>query len=150
MESDMRKASHVQSKDESDFSDYLAKHPELLEIISRSQATVSTRILRLPQAMEKMGRQGKSAFYAGVKLGMLPSSIPISVRSRGWLESELDAVIAARRLSSRTGQPIDMAKFVQALTQPLALHLVSGTVESVLASHVSALEAYLGTDLSKH
>lgn len=95
----------------------LAQHPALLEIIQRCREIVSTRILRLPTATVKMGL-ATSTFWAAVKFGTLPPAISISTRSVGWLESELDAVIAARLFASRTGQSVDMIEFVSALTRP--------------------------------
>jgi len=92
--------------------------PELLKIIDRCRATISTRILRLPVAKAKMG-QATSTYWAAVKRGELPPPISISQRSVGWLESELDAVIAARMFATRTGRRVDMAQFVRALIRPL-------------------------------
>ena len=95
------------------FTDY----PELVEVIERCRETASTRILRLPLARAKMG-QAASTFWAAVKRQELPPPINISIRSVGWLESELDAVISARIFATRTGRPIDIVQFIKALTVP--------------------------------
>jgi prophage regulatory protein len=113
----MKETTKTTTKDRLGFASSLAEHPELSEIIRRCRNIVSTRILRLPIAKAKMGH-ASSTFWAAVKKGELPKSVAISVRSVGWLESELDAVIAARLFSSRTGQPIDIIEFVRVLTRP--------------------------------
>ena len=58
------------------------------------------KILRLPTVM---GRTGlcRSTAYALVKDGQFPHPINLGTRSVGWLESEINAWIAARVEASR-------------------------------------------------
>lgn len=53
------------------------------------------RVLRLPPTLDKTGEK-RSSFYAKVKAGLMPPAVRLGVRSVGWVEREVDAVIAAR------------------------------------------------------
>lgn len=53
------------------------------------------RILRIREARAKTG-DSNSNFYNKVSAGLLPPPIKLSARSSACLESELDAVLAAR------------------------------------------------------
>ena len=53
------------------------------------------RVLRLLPALDKTGEK-RSSFYAKVKAGLMPPAVRLGVRSVGWVEREVDAVIAAR------------------------------------------------------
>lgn len=87
---------------------------ELQELILRARELVNDRILRLPQTSEKLG-QANSTTWKYVKDGILPPPIRLGPRSVGWLESEINAVIAAKVFASRSQQPIDMKVFVSLL-----------------------------------
>jgi prophage regulatory protein len=55
----------------------------------------SPRILRLSGVREKTGKS-TSGIYADMAAGTFPRSVPIGVRTVGWLSSEVDDWIAAR------------------------------------------------------
>lgn len=87
---------------------------ELHELVRNVQQTVNDRILRLPQMKAKTGH-AVSTIWKYVKNGTLPPPIRLGPRSVGWLESEIDAVIAAQVFASRSRQVIDMKAFVSLL-----------------------------------
>jgi prophage regulatory protein len=60
----------------------------------------SQYIIRLRQAILKTGLS-RSTIYTLIKLGDFPQQIKLSPRTMGFLESEIDAWIAARVASSR-------------------------------------------------
>lgn len=53
------------------------------------------RLLRLPEVISRTGRS-RSAIYRDMLSGQFPKSVPIGPNARGWVESEVDAFIAAR------------------------------------------------------
>jgi prophage regulatory protein len=60
------------------------------------------KALRLPATLLKTGHK-KTAWYAEVAARRAPQPIRIGLRSVAWLESELDAYLAARA-NERDGQ----------------------------------------------
>ena len=56
--------------------------------------------LRLPAVMQRVG-YSKSRLYALISRGEFPQPIRIGQRASAWLESEVDAWIAARVNASR-------------------------------------------------
>ena len=60
---------------------------------------MALKILRATQAQEATGLP-RSSFYSQVAKGLLPPSIPLGPRSVGWVESEINAVNAARILGN--------------------------------------------------
>ncbi|MGR4929292.1 helix-turn-helix transcriptional regulator [Bradyrhizobium sp. CAR08] len=61
------------------------------------------RILRLPDVRQATGKS-RSSIYADMEAGTFPLSVPISGRTVGWLETEIEkwqeARIAARAAKS--------------------------------------------------
>lgn len=53
------------------------------------------RILRLPDTLAKTG-DSRSTHYAKVKVGLMPPAVRLGARSVGWVQFEVDAVLAAR------------------------------------------------------
>jgi prophage regulatory protein len=53
------------------------------------------RVLRLPELMNRLGL-GRSAIYRALREGSFPRPIKITPRASGWLQSEVDAWLAAR------------------------------------------------------
>jgi len=105
-----RNAHQVAAKGRSDY-------PELLELIRLGRAMVNVHVLRIHQVKAKTGL-ANSTIWKCAKNGTLPPPLSISTGSVGWLESELDAVIAARLFASRTGNAVDIVAFVKMLTLP--------------------------------
>ena len=56
-------------------------------------------VLRLPKVLAKTGL-GRSTLYAQMAEGVFPPNIAIGVRARAWVESEVDAVLAARAIGT--------------------------------------------------
>lgn len=63
---------------------------------------MSKRIIRIKETKQKTGL-ARSTIYAGVKQGSFPHPVKLGVRAVGWVESEIDAWIAARVKESREG-----------------------------------------------
>nr|WP_315253383.1 AlpA family phage regulatory protein [uncultured Duganella sp.] len=95
-------------------------------LIQNVHATQDHSVLRLPDSAKKMGR-ANSTFWQDVKNGIAPPPIRVGKRSVGWLSAELDAVLAARALSSRTNRPLDIKVFVSQLVSPRQ-HLKTSTL----------------------
>jgi prophage regulatory protein len=55
----------------------------------------STRVLRLPEVMERLALS-KDSVYRLAKAGSLPQPIKLGARASGWIESEIEASIQAR------------------------------------------------------
>lgn len=64
---------------------------------------MALRIIRLPVVKDRTG-SSTSDIYAGMKTGTFPKSVPIGVRTVGWLESEIDQWIEGR-VAARDNQP---------------------------------------------
>lgn len=60
------------------------------------------RLLRLPEVINRTGLP-RATIYEQMALGIFPKPVPLSVRSRGWIESEVDAWIAARIRARSSG-----------------------------------------------
>ena len=56
---------------------------------------IGSRIIRKPEVKNKTGLPN-STIYELISQGKFPKQIKLSVRSSGWLESEIDEWIAAR------------------------------------------------------
>lgn len=52
-----------------------------------------TNILRLPQALSRVGLQ-KSAFYKAIRDKWMPEPVKLGKRASGWRESDIEAAIA--------------------------------------------------------
>jgi len=62
------------------------------------------RLLALPAVQAKVGGLSKSTLWKLVKTAEFPAPIRITANRVGWLESEVDAWIARRRLRGRAGR----------------------------------------------
>lgn len=56
---------------------------------------MSERLMRRPEVLRRTG-QCTADLYAGMKAGTFPQSVPILKRTVGWVESEVEAWIAAK------------------------------------------------------
>lgn len=63
--------------------------------MSQSEKAEPARILRYPEVFKRTGYHRTSLFKME-KVGKFPKRIPLGPKSVGWLESEVDAWIAAR------------------------------------------------------
>ena len=63
-------------------------------MLDQINTTAPPRLLRLPQVIERTGL-GRSSIYERVAAGTFPRAVELGA-SRAWLESEVDAWIAAR------------------------------------------------------
>jgi prophage regulatory protein len=57
--------------------------------------SLSTKIIRLPQAISKTGLS-RSTIYALIQRGEFPKQVKLSIRSIGFIESEIDQWISDR------------------------------------------------------
>ena len=67
------------------------------------------RVLRLPQVLDRTGLT-RSSLYRLHAAGVFPRRVQISERSVGWVESEVEAWLAARVSSSRPVPAADPAR----------------------------------------
>ena len=58
-----------------------------------NNAPLPTRIIRRPELLEQFGF-GNTTLHNRINEGLMPPSIPLGVRSVGWLSHELDRVLA--------------------------------------------------------
>ena len=64
------------------------------------QAQVTPRLIRRPKVESKVGL-GRSSIYERIARGEFPAPVSLGRRSVAWIESEIDAWIAARISASR-------------------------------------------------
>lgn len=62
---------------------------------SAEQKNSPSRILRLPEVVSRTGLP-RASIYQQMALDAFPKPIALTVRSRGWIESEIDAWIEER------------------------------------------------------
>jgi prophage regulatory protein len=72
-----------------------------MNVMESQNHKAKERILRLEDVKERTGLS-RSTIYLNVNKGTFPSPINLGARCIGWLESELDAWIAARTQISRS------------------------------------------------
>ncbi|WP_193317284.1 helix-turn-helix transcriptional regulator [Janthinobacterium sp. FT14W] len=88
------------------------------ELIDAARENPNRGVLRAHPAAKKAG-YAISTLWRDVKAGVFVKPIQISVRSVAWIEIEIDAILAAKTLMSRTNQKIDMKQFVELLSAPI-------------------------------
>jgi prophage regulatory protein len=69
--------------------------------MSNSPKEYPEAILRLTETKARTG-WSKASIYAGMKDGSFPQSIRLGRRAVGWLASEIQAFIEARKAASRS------------------------------------------------
>jgi len=60
------------------------------------------KFLRIRQVIERTGLS-RPSIYAMIKMGAFPASIALEARAVGWLESEIDKWMEARKSAVKTG-----------------------------------------------
>ena len=53
-------------------------------------------ILRCERGRAKLGNMSKTTWFGQIDSGLIPSGVPVGLRSVGWPEHELDAILVAR------------------------------------------------------
>jgi prophage regulatory protein len=91
--------------------------PEYMALVQLVHDTKDHNVLRLPATAKKMGR-ATSTIWQDVKSGALTPPIRLGLRAVGWLQAEVDAILAARALSSRASMPLNINLFVSLLVAP--------------------------------
>lgn len=93
--------------------------PEFMELILAARACKTSGFIKANRTAEKSAI-GVSTLWRDVKRKVFVPPVRISSRSVAWIEAEVDALLAAKALISRTGKKIDLAQFVAVLVeQPL-------------------------------
>lgn len=87
-------------------------------LIDIARANPNRGVLRARATANKAGL-GLSTLWRDCKSGVFAAPIRISTRSVAWIEAEVDAILAAKTLMSRTAYEVDMKRFVLELTAPL-------------------------------
>jgi len=90
--------------------------PPFTRIIDEACKTQDIEMLRIDQVAQKTG-QAVSTIWLAVKNGLFPPPIKLSSRSVGWIKAEVNAVLAARLLLSRSRFTVDMFVFVTKLIE---------------------------------
>ncbi|MRW87538.1 AlpA family phage regulatory protein [Pseudoduganella sp. FT26W] len=88
--------------------------PKFQELIDAAQASPNRSLLKLPETA-KRSAMGESTIWRDVSRMTFVPPIRISIRSVAWIEAEVDALLAAKALISRTGAKVNLADFVTAL-----------------------------------
>lgn len=88
--------------------------PPFVRIIDEACTTQDIEMLRIDQVAQKTG-QAVSTIWLAVKNGLFPPPVKLSPRSVGWVKAEVNAVLAARLLLSRSRFSVDMSIFVTKL-----------------------------------
>ena len=70
---------------------------------SASGGPIPTKLMRLPAVLSSTGKS-RSTLYREIAAGLFPRSVRIGENSTAWLESEVNAWIAAR-VAERDGRP---------------------------------------------
>jgi len=65
---------------------------------------MASKILRLPDVLQRCGLS-RSSLYALMTEGQFPKSVKISMRSVGWVESDLDDWVQNRIDMTRASNP---------------------------------------------
>lgn len=91
--------------------------PAFLAIIAKARKHNDHTVLRCKDAAAKAGK-GVSTLWRDVKNGVFAPPIKTSARSVAWRVAEIDAVLEAQSLMTRSKQNIDMKVFVAELTAP--------------------------------
>ncbi len=91
--------------------------PAFLAIIANARNHNDHSVLRCKDAAAKAGK-GVSTLWRDVKNGVFAPPIKTSARSVAWRVVEIDAVLEAQSLMTRSKQNIDMKVFVAELTAP--------------------------------
>lgn len=87
---------------------------EFLDLIHAARAGPNKRFMRVQSVAEKAAI-GVSTLWRDVKRGTFVPPVRISSRNVAWVEAEIDALLAAKALMSRSGTTIDLVEFVIAL-----------------------------------
>lgn len=91
--------------------------PEYHMLIDAARANPNRGVLRSKATANKAG-VALSTLWRDVKLGLFAQPIRISNRTVAWVEVEVDAILAAKTLMTRTAQNIDLVHFITLLTAP--------------------------------
>ena len=71
-------------------------------IVPTGQVQKPTCILRLPEVMARVGIR-RALIYQRIADGTFPKQISLGARAVGWLESDIDAWLAARIMAAKGG-----------------------------------------------
>lgn len=91
--------------------------PAFLAIITKARNLNDHSVLRCKPAAARAGK-GVSTLWRDVKNGVFAPPIKTSARSVAWRVVEIDAVLEAQSLMTRSKQNIDIKDFVAKLTAP--------------------------------
>jgi predicted DNA-binding transcriptional regulator AlpA len=88
-----------------------------VDLIAQVRNASRINTIKIKPAALKVGNS-VAGIWAAIKLGTFPPPIKVSARSIAFIEAELDALLAAKREMSRTGQNIDLQVFISLLIAP--------------------------------
>lgn len=86
----------------------------------------SLKIIRLPEALERMGKIGETTYRAAMADGLVPNLIQIATRAVGIPEHELDQCIRHRIAGLSDDQIRNQVKRIHADREKIAAELTGG------------------------
>ena len=92
------------------------------QIILRHMARHTINMLSAAKTADKAGI-GVSTLWRDLKEQLFVPPIQISQRRIAWIESEVDALLEAKRLVSRTSLTVDIRKFVAVLVSMTVMEM---------------------------
>lgn len=87
------------------------------DLIDKARMSPNRSLIKL-ESTAKKSAMGTSTVWRDVSRRTFVPPIRISSRSVAWIEVEVDALLAAKALISRSGATVDIADFVSALIAP--------------------------------
>ena len=92
-------------------------HLPYQKIIDKYREATGFQMLSSAQMAKKLGI-GISTGWLRTQQKLIPPPIKLSARSVRWVEREIDALLEAQVLASRTGLRLNIRLFVDVLTRP--------------------------------
>jgi len=80
---------------------------------------MSEKFIRLPEVQERTGIS-RSTIYEYIKQGIFPTSICLGARAKGFIEREIDAIVAARIAGKPDDEIRELVKTLAAKRQRMA------------------------------
>jgi predicted DNA-binding transcriptional regulator AlpA len=106
----------------------LSKSPAVLHdlpaeyraLIEAARNNPDRSLIRLERTAQKAAA-GVSTIWRDIKLGLFVPPVRISTRNVAWVVAEVDALLAAKALMTRSNVKVDLVQFIAALVEPPAI-----------------------------
>ncbi|MCX7291905.1 AlpA family phage regulatory protein [Janthinobacterium sp.] len=90
--------------------------PEAFQELINTARNSPNRAVRKEKETAESSGIARSTLWRDVKAGVFPPPIKVSARSVAWISEEVNAILAAKALNTRSRQKVDIKKFVSLLT----------------------------------